>query len=335
MKAVRIALVGCGGMAHWHAEQMKKVSELEVVALADPNQENLRKLADKYFPSAQKFENFDALLRSIDELDAVLFATPHTLHFDQARAALERDLHVLVEKPMVTSSDHAYELWQTVKRTGKLLGITFQSPYTAEFAYLAKERDAGRLGRPMLLTGWLSQSWMVGTRGSWRQDPALSGGGQMYDSGAHLLNAFMWLMNEPVVEAGCFYDKLGSPVDINGVAIVKFASGALGSITIGGHCPAYRTEIAIQTDTMLIVTDQYGGKLELHGPGGKKLYPHVEPLSEGGGTPHHNFVNAILGREPLRAPIRYGVLLSTLMDALYESADTGKIVHVKPVPAEI
>ena len=54
-------------------------------------------------------------------------------------------------------------------------------------------------------------------------------------SGAHLLNAFMWLMNEPVVEAGCFYDKLGSPVDINGVAIVKFASGALGSITIVGR----------------------------------------------------------------------------------------------------
>jgi predicted dehydrogenase len=335
MATVRIALVGCGSMAQWHAEQMKKVRELEVVALVDPIASNLANVKQRHFPAAREYDSFDALLGAPEELDAALFVTPHTLHFEQAKAALEHDLHVLLEKPMVTNSDHAYELWQTVKRTGKLLGITFQSPYTAEFGYLARERDAGRLGRPLLLTGWLSQSWMRGTRGSWRQDAALSGGGQMYDGGAHLLNALMWLMDEPVIEVGCFYDKLEAPVDINGVAIVKFASGALGSITIGGNCPAFRTEIAIQTDTMLIVTDQYGGKLEMFGPGGKRLYPHVEPLPEGSGTPHANFVNAILGREPLRAPIRYGVLLSSLMDALYESADTGKIVKVKPVPAEV
>ena len=47
-----------------------------------------------------------------------------------------------------------------------------------------------------------------------------------------------------------------------------------------------------------------------------------------------NFVNALKGTEPLRAPVRYGVLLSALMDALYESADTGKVVKVKPVPKE-
>ena len=55
---------------------------------------------------------------------------------------LERGINVLVEKPMVTGSAHAYDLWDTVKKTGKLLGIAFQAPYTQEFAYLARERDA-------------------------------------------------------------------------------------------------------------------------------------------------------------------------------------------------
>jgi hypothetical protein len=54
--------------------------------------------------------------------------------------------------------------------------------------------------------------------------------------------------------------------------------------------------------------------------------------SSASGTPHGNFVNAILGKEPLVAPVRYGVLLSALMDAMYESAASGKIVNVRPVP---
>jgi hypothetical protein len=109
----------------------------------------------------------------------------------------------------------------------------------------------------------------------------------------------------------------------------------MGSITIGGNCPPFKCEIAIQTDKMLIVTDQYGGKLEIMAPN-KRVYPHVEQALDNpaAGTPHLNFVNALKGTEPLRAPVRYGVLLSALMDALYESADTGKVVKVKPVPKE-
>jgi len=69
---------------------------------------------------------------------------------------------------------------------------------------------------------------------------------------------------------------------------------------------------------------------------GRRVYPQVEEdLRSGAGTPQANFVNAILGTEPLRAPVRYGVLLSSLMDAMYQSADTQSVVKVKPVPASI
>ena len=87
----------------------------------------------------------------------------------QAKLAMENDLHVLVEKPMVTSSQHAYELWKLVKKSGKKLGITFQSPYTEVYGYLAQERDAGRLGKVQVISGWLSQSWLKATAGKWRQ----------------------------------------------------------------------------------------------------------------------------------------------------------------------
>lgn len=331
------AIVGCGSMAGQHAQQLQKLPDAKVVALVDIVPAQTKLFREKYFADAAEFSSLDTLLEMAPRpLDAIIIITPHTLHYPQIKSALEKGYHVLTEKPMVTSSEHAYDLWRTVNRTGKLLGIAFQSTYSNEFGYLAAERDAGRLGKVQMISGWMAQNWLKGTRGKWRQDPKLSGGGQMYDSGAHVLNAMMWLMNDPVVEVACFYDTCGAPVDINGVAMMKFQNGAIGSVAIGGNCPSFRTEIHIQTDRMLITTDQYGGKLEIVGEAGKKVYPHVpQPDQPGSGTPHLNFIRAIEGKEKLRAPVRYGVLLSALMDAMYESAAKQAIVKVKPVPEAI
>jgi predicted dehydrogenase len=320
-------------MADWHAQQLAKIAGVDVVALVDPQPERTARFKKSFFHKAVEFADFDHLLaHPPKKLDAVVLVTPHVNHFPQAKAALEQGLHVLLEKPMVTHSAHAYELWETVKKTGKLLGITFQAPYTANFQHLAAERDAGNWGKVQLVSGWLSQDWLAGTRNSWRQDPEASGGGMMYDSGAHLLNSIMWLMNDSVVEVACMYDRCQSPVDINGVAVARFENGALASIAIGGNCPPFRTEIQIQTDRMLIVTDQYGGKLDLMAHRNKPIPADVPaPANPAAGTPHANFVAAIRGKEPLRVPVRYGVLLSALMDAMYQSADTGKVVKVKPV----
>ena len=331
------AVCGCGKMAHWHAKELAKLSNVKIVAVVDPSPPHAADFKKQHAPDAIIYESLQTLVdKPPCRVDAVVIITPHTLHYLQAKLALERGIHVLVEKPMVTNTLDAYDLWRATKQTNRLLGITFQSPYTANFGYLAGARDAGLLGRVNAVNGFVSQNWLVGTANAWRQDPALSGGGYMYDTGAHLLNAIMWLMNDPVVEVGCFYDKCGSPVDINGVAIIKFQNGAIGSIAIGGNCVSFKTEIDIQTDQMMIITDQYSGRLEMYGREGKRLYPKVEQdWSPSAHTPHLNFVNAILGRESLRAPVRYGVLLSALMDALYESGDSGKIVKVKPVPKDI
>ncbi|HEY7090494.1 MAG TPA: Gfo/Idh/MocA family oxidoreductase [Tepidisphaeraceae bacterium] len=334
---LNFALVGCGGMAHWHAQQLQKIPEVKVVALMDTVRAQTESFKQKYFPEAIEFDSYEKLLEQPPaKLDAVLLVTPHTLHYPQSKAALERGINVLCEKPMVTNCEHAYDLWRTQKRSGKLMAIAIQAPYTQEYQCLARMRDSGKLGKISMISGWLSQGWMNATKGKWRQDPALSGGGQMYDSGAHVLNGIMWLVNSPVVEVGCFYDKCGTAVDINGVGILKFQNGTLGSLAIGGSGVNWDVSINIQTDKLVAKTAPHGGWLEMTGPGGKKIYPQIEENDHpAAGTPHLNFVNALLGKEKPIAPVRYGVLLSALMDALYESADTQKLVRVKPVPDDV
>jgi predicted dehydrogenase len=333
---IHLGIVGCGGMASVHAGVLKKIPEVNVVALVDIVPAKTAAFKEKHFPEAQEYESFEALLeRPPAGLDAVMICTPHTVHYAQSKTALLKGLHVLSEKPMVTSSEHAYDLWKTVKQTGKHLGIAFQAPYSAEFQYLKQLRESGQLGVPQIVQGWLAQGWLKGSANSWRHDPSQSGGGQMYDSGSHVLNAMMWLMNEPVVEVSCLYDTCGSPVDINGVAIMKFEGGALGSVAIGGNSPGWNARISLQTDRLQVTTGPHGGFIEVHGLPEYK-YPHVPTSSEPAAfTPLRNFVDVLQGRAEPQSPVRYGVLLSALMDALYESAAAQAPVKVRPVPKDI
>jgi predicted dehydrogenase len=329
-----LAFIGCGNMANWHAEELLKLGNVKIVALVDPTPPRAEEFRKRHAPEAILYESQQTLLdKPPCPLDGIVIVTPHTMHFSQAKLALERGVNVMVEKPMVTSTHDAYDLWQTVKTSGKLAAITFQSPYTHNFSYLARARDEGSLGRFLNVTGWISQDWLRPTANTWRQDPALSGGGFLYDTGAHLLNAMIWLMNDPVVEVGCFIDKLNSPVDITGTVSVKFQNGATGSLTFAGNTPDFSSELNIFTDRYTVTTDAYGRTLKIIGADKQTFNPHVP--TDGLATPHANFIAALEGRDPLKAPVRYGVMLSALMDALYESAHCGAIVKVKPVPVEI
>ena len=328
------AFVGCGAMANWHADELLKLGNVRIVAIVDPTPPQAENFRKKHAPEAVIYESLQTLLdKPPTPIDAIVIVTPHTLHYSQAKMALERGINVLVEKPMVTSTPDAYDLWRSVKKSGKLLGITFQGPYTPQFVHLAAARDGGKLGRIHAINGWISQAWLTRCTNTWRLDPALSGGGFMYDTGAHLLNAIMWLMNDPVIEVACFFDKLASPVDITGTAIMKFQNGAIGSVTFAGNTPTFENDLKLFTDICTVYTDAYGKKLEIFGKDHTPI--DLQLLAGNTTTPHANFVAALMGLEQLLAPVRYGVLLSALMDAMYESGQTGKVVKVNPVTADI
>jgi predicted dehydrogenase len=331
---INIAFVGCGNMAGWHAHELLRLPDVKIAAVVDPNPAAIAGFKSRHCPDAAAYESLETLLlKNPVDLDAVVIVTPHTLHHQHARLAVGHGLHVLVEKPMVTSTADAYDLWKAVNRSGKKLGITFQSPYTANFGYLADARDKGALGKVHAINGWISQGWAALSVNTWRQNAALSGGGFIYDTGAHLLNAVMWLMNDPVVQVAAVLDSLDRPVDILGSVTMRFQSGTVASLTFAGDTPTFDNSLTFFTDKYTIQTDAYGKKLEMFGPD-RTPFDHNVPASDAG-TPHANFINAILGREPLKAPVRYGVLLSALMDAIYKSAGAGTSVKVEPVPLEL
>ncbi|MGC4054360.1 MAG: Gfo/Idh/MocA family oxidoreductase [Paludibaculum sp.] len=189
----------------------------------------------------------------------------------------------------------------------------------------------GSLGKLELVTGWLSQDWMRPTAGSWRQKPELSGGGQAYDSGAHLLNSVCWspVESDIALVFACL-DNKGTPVDINSAITIRFANGVLGNIVVGGNCRSSGCNLTYCFENGRIDVDGWGGNWIRVYERDQVKYPVIPGKAQ---SPNDNFVDAILGRaQPCTSP-RNGIVQSELMDAIYESARTGQPAKPKRAAA--
>lgn len=326
MSPVKIAFLGCGGFMGVHANRIKQIPDARLVALCDVTAEQVERFIQK---NLADLPERPAVFTSAREMyqtarpDAVFIATPHTLHFEHGMEALDHGCHVYMEKPMVTRLDHAYQLAERVRQAGKVFVVGYNSPCSAEFAYLRNLIRQKELGRLELVTGFLVQGWMKGTVGKWRQDPALSGGGQAYDSGAHLLNSLCWSVEQDVEEVFAYVDNHGTPVDINSLFVIKFAGGTRAAITVGGNCPADVGVLHFIFENGRVEIDAWQGSWINVFKGRERVkYPPITP-DMGHASPTHNFVEAILGKTEARTGPRNGIIQSQLMDAIYESARTG------------
>ena len=170
---------------------------------------------------------------------------------------------------------------------------------------------------------------MQATAGSWRQDPALSGGGQAYDSGAHIFNSLCWSVESEIAEVFAFVDNHGTPVDINAATAIRFTSGTLANITIGGNCPGGGSFLAFIFANGRVEIDGWGaGWINVWQGGDKLKYPPIT-AEMGAPSPLHNFIDAILGRAEPRTSPRNGIIQSQLMEAIYASQQTGQPARPK------
>ena len=325
MTEIRLAIIGCGGNSGAHARRLRDKEEVDIVACCDISDEIVGRYMDNHLSehghSPASYTDLSKLLGET-EPDAVMISTPHSLHFEQAMAALEAGCHVLVEKPMVTSLNHAYQLADKVTETEKILVIGYNTPCTPEFDHLREMIRNGDFGRLEMVTGYITQNWTDFTAGTWRQEPSLSGGGQAYDSGAHLLNSLCWSVESDVSEVFAYLDNHGTKVDINSVINVRFVNGVLAAMAVSGNCASVGSDAAFIFEGGRVEIDGWSGRwIRIYDRNGQQKYPHIVGQPQ---TPDDNFIDTILGRAEPRTTPQNGIVQSQLMDCIYESARTGK-----------
>jgi len=239
MQSLGIALVGCGGIADLHASGYKDLHTrglriLEIKAVCDRVMDNAKAKSDAiaYFQGAEPriYQELDELLEN-ESLDAVDLCLPHNVHHSVASRCLEKDLHVIVEKPLGITMRAAKSIISKAEKHGKILAVAEnyrRSPENRTKWWAIKQ---GLIGKPRMIVwsaaGWNPQPW------GWREDKMIAGGSWVFDGGVHLADLDRYHLGAEAVEVYSVNDtfeplKKGVKVTVDDMtmAIIRYEGGA-------------------------------------------------------------------------------------------------------------
>ncbi|WP_435346351.1 Gfo/Idh/MocA family protein [Haloarchaeobius sp. HRN-SO-5] len=331
---MQIGFIGVGGLGFLQCRTFAEMDDVHIVAAADVTQ-GARDLFEEEF-GAPAYEHYRTLLGEHgDELDAVAIVTPHTLHYEQASAALRQGVNVLVEKPMVTDVAHAVDLVETAAERELVLQVGYQRHFHPAFREIRRIIQSGRIGDVHTVNCYLGQDWIEPHRETWRGDTALSGGGQLYDSGSHLLDALLWTTESrpATVMAEMEFDSPG--LDVNSSLSIRLESDGdpiLASVAISGD--------GVEMD----IAEGYF----YWGTGGRLSYvdgvievtetnavTYTTELTQGTDfetldrAKLENFVESVRGDVEPAVPGEVGLQVTGVTEAAYTSAEEGRRVDVQ------
>lgn len=344
----RIAVIGAGWWAcENHIPVLKSRHEVDLVAVCTTGKKELQIVQDKFdIPYAT--EDYIQLIKDND-LDGVIISSPHTFHYEQAKACIEAGCHVLVEKPFTTSAAHARELVQLAKKHNVSIMVPFGYNFTNLAASALQHVKEGLLGDVRHVVLQMATSLMdlfsgeklVGVEthlfqpkaDTW-SDPKKAGGygwGQL----SHALGLMFLLVDEAPDTVYAITGKSPTGVDLFDAATLKFCSGA--TAVLSGSAGLASQKVKAQVDLRIFGTkghlslDVERERVHVETVSGESF---IEEVREGDGNyscvePVNAFVDLCLGNsEENLANGLVGCRSVEVLDAMYRSAESGKAESV-------
>lgn len=317
---LRIGFIGAGGIAIGHYHRLLETKKAVVTALTEPSDASLKQFYT-HCPGAEKlpvYRDYRDMLKN-EALDGVVILSPHTVHYEQIVDSLKAGLHVLTEKPMVCSIKHAKAVIKKAKEAHRVLMISYQRHYDPAFRYMRAQIQRGTLGTVQFVHAVLCQEWLRLTKNTWRQQLALSGGGQLNDSGSHLVDILMWVTGMKVKEVSAFMTNFDTEVDINSTLAMKFENGALGSLSIIGNAPGWYEDHTIIGSKGALYLRQGLGIIQQDALG-KSISVKLPKYTK---NPDSNFIEAVQGKAEPETPAECGLRVIEVTEAAWKSAAAG------------
>jgi len=329
-----MTFIGCGNMAQGHIRRiLAGFPQTEVPVVCEPSITAYQRVVTIFVeagrePPANEPDLKQLLARYRDSLDAAFIITPHAFHHDQARACLETGLDVLLEKPMVMSAAEARSLIEIRDRTHRTLVVAFQGSLSPQIRTAVSMLRSGALGPILSINGIIWQNWMDYTDGTWRQQPDLSGGGFLFDSGAHLLNTVSDLAGENFVEVAAWFNNYERPVEIFGAIIGRLRSGALVTLQgCGQTVISCASDIRVFCSKAMLRTGAWGEMLDIQYSDKQGWQPLPVPPSLG---VWEQFLAVRAGEIANPSPPEVGLRMAHLWDAIkISAAQNGQPVQIQ------
>jgi UDP-N-acetyl-2-amino-2-deoxyglucuronate dehydrogenase len=341
---IRLAIVGAGMVARYHAQAIKAAPGARLVATcrSDP----ARTAAAEAEFGVPCETAYDALLARPD-VDAVCICTPSGAHAAQTIAAARAGKHVLVEKPMALTLSDADAMIEACHGAGVRLGVALQRRTEPAYQAVRGAIAGGALGRPVmglaLVPYFRGQAYYdsAAWRGTWAED----GGGALMNQGIHIVDLLLWFMGD-VDEVQACADTLTHSIEVEDAvtASLRFKNGALGSIVattaaspgFPHRVEVYGTRGGVQLEAESVV------RWDSDNP--PTLPASLAPGSAGAGagssptglapTGHArivaDFVGSVRDGQPPLVPGEEGRRSLSLVLAVYEAVRSGRPVRPDP-----
>lgn len=354
MAKVKCAVIGAGWWATTaHIPALKEHPDAELIAVQNPDRDKAEKIA-RDFAVPHACTTVEEIL-ALDGLQAAVISSVPQAHYVQAKAALERGLHVLIEKPMTLTAHEARELVEIAdaKNVHCLIGAPWHfTPHSIEAQRLIRE---GALGQIKMISVLMTNFTLGLYRGlPWEQvfgdnptlqnaaepylkpeqhsysDPKLAGGGQIYCQVSHAAAYLGFLTGSPPSEVFARFDNAGTDVDVYDTLNIKLQNGAIVSLASTGATMLSdrHYEVRVYGTRGMLVLELWKGKMEFHDQEcNVKHYPDIPeadiyPMF----APPRNLVDTVSGQAANGSPATLGAYAMQIIDAACRSARENKNV---------
>ncbi|MDB5538952.1 MAG: Gfo/Idh/MocA family oxidoreductase [Devosia sp.] len=319
---LRLGVIGAGLKAADYARGWAAMPDVEIVAAADVSAASRQRFADTCEKAGGKrpleYDDYAAML--VDQqgrMDAVYVSTPHVLHAANALAVVEAGYDLLLEKPMVTTVPEALALEAAERRTGRTVVIAFQgglSPLIHDTRRRARNGDFGQL---VSVNASIWEGWRKSYDGQWKQNPEISGGGFMFDTGAHMMNTVCVLADSEFERLAAFTNNRGIRVDLACAVAARLSNGALVTFNAAGEGPpGCASAITFFYTNAIVRIDAWGAWREVAIGGVAELRETLEIVD----TPMLTFQAVRQKRLENPSTVANGVRFARLWDAIKASA---------------
>jgi len=345
MKPVRVAIVGMG-IGRYNGRGFLHDPRARIVALCDLVEDRMKEFAAELPPGVRMMTDYKALARD-QEVDAIFVGTPNQMHVPVALEAVRHGKHVMITKPLADSEAAARQIVQAAESAGVVNMMSLTSRFSGEVAYLGGMRDQGAFG-PV----YYARARSVRRSGipNWNLGFIQAGGGAFRDMGVHALDAAWWLMGMPV------------PVRVLGTAGARFGPRGQGYWDFAQPTKEHYSQYASDDYGCGMISFENGSALQIeshwasHQPEefnmelfGEEAGARLKPLTvyrTRNGAPQDiaitlpkapevsdriasHFLDCILDKTACAAPLRHGLIVQQMMEALLASAAIGREVVIK------
>lgn len=331
-----VIMVGVGGFGAHRRNLMRETGLYDIVGAYDFNKEALENCEKE--DGAKPAGSFEELL-SNPEAEALIISTGAKYHTEQAVTAMERGLHVFVEKPLCSTREELMRLVEVQKRTDRVFVVGHHDHSGEHFSRgLKKLIDNGELGTIAAFEKTTCHNGgLLIKPGDWRGDPDKNPGGMLFQCGIHGIHELMFYFG-PVKSVSSLmrYDVHTTATADAAVCMLEFESGIIGTLN-AYHVSSYRHTLNIYgTKKNIYINNRFFNEGTLAWVQNANLENKKEPMNpisfEGEDDPYgslKSFYRAIRMGEAPYPSLREGARAVAVVFAAEESARTGKKVEVE------